>query len=116
MGRLNKLPEETIEAEDEERAQAAPTVDIAQNPEGGRVVTLNIPDYVEVTDEERAEAEHRKGSVALARCDATGKLIHKEKNVNEIQNAEREEFNGLVLSTEVLKPLMEALNRSRNNG
>ena len=109
MARLKELEKAAPVAE---KVEAPVEVDVANNPEGGRTITLHIPDYVEITDEERAKAEEKNGP-ALARCDATGKLIHNEKNVNEIHNEARPEFAGLVLSTKVLAPLMAALNDSK---
>lgn len=95
-----------------EVAEAAAEVSVEEVPEG-RVITIALPEYVEMTEERRRELEENKDQEMLAICDVTGEPIFKAKNVNEIHNGEREEFDGLTVSTKFLKELLAQVAASK---
>lgn len=85
---------------------AVPVVDIRINPaDGSRIVTVIIPPKKEYTEEDLVQIEATKGKRPLAVCDITGDLIFNAKNINKV-TSEREETNGLVISTKFMRMLM----------
>ena len=51
---------------------------------------------------------------ALGTCFITGESIFKKKNLNVIQNADRPEFNGKVISTAALNKLIKLTEEAKN--
>lgn len=100
----------------EETVSAPMSVDISIKPSnGGRVLTIELPPYKEITDAMRLEIETQRGKPALAICDITGDLIFDPKNVNSVSNPspERKEFDGLTLSTRFLRELLDKIEKSK---
>lgn len=91
-------------------APAAPRVDAAANAAADTItITLTLPRKKTLTEAQLNEAQREAGKDALAICDLTGAAIFKDKNVNEIHNDARPEFDGKVVSTVVLKALFDAV-------
>lgn len=85
---------------------AVPIVDIRINPvDGSRIVTVVIPKKKEYSEEDLVAIEAKNGKRPLAVCDITGDLIFNAKNINKVAS-EREETNGLVISTKFMRMLM----------
>ncbi len=93
-------------------AAAAPApveVNVATNATTGqRTVTISLPAFQQFTDEQKRAMES-DAKPPQAYCDLTGVAIRNRKNVNEIRNDDRPEFNGKIISTTVLKQILEAL-------
>ena len=69
-----------------------------------RVITLKVKKNV-VIPTDLSSVRNGKGENPVAFCDLTGEPIYNEKNVNEVGNSERPEYNGKVLSTKIMKAL-----------
>lgn len=88
-------------------------VDVTVRPENGmRILTIQLPPYKVVTENERREIEAKRGKRAEAVCDVTGGLIFDPRNVTELKNELRPEFHGRTLSTTFLKDLFGKLAES----
>lgn len=116
-----KMPLLKPKAKKAELAPVAPTksfvpvVDVSTNPDtGGRILTLYLPPSRVWTDEMLDElAEERDGERPIAICDISDEPIFNNKNVNKIDNDERKEFSDIVISTQVLNMLLEAVGKKQ---
>lgn len=101
----------------EDVVTAPMSVDISIKPSnGGRVLTIELPPYKEISDELRLKIETERGKPAIAICDITGDLIFDPKNVNSVSNPspDRKEFDGLTLSTRFLRELLDKIEKSKD--
>lgn len=107
---MPRIPEVAAQAEAQESAGVASvdiSVDVVDREDGARVVTMVLPARIEYTDEQLAQIERTEGSRVKAYCDISGEAICHEKNINEIKNPHRDNFDGKIISTRVLKHIME---------
>ena len=88
-------------------APVVPRVD-AGVPDENVTVTFTLPRKKTLTDEQ-LHALEAEGKEVLAVCDLTGKPIFKAKNVNELHNGERPEFDGKTFATDAMKAILDAV-------
>ncbi len=88
-------------------APAEVNASVQTQANGTRVVTFTLPAKKEYTPEMIDALAAKEGQVLKAYCDISGEPIFHDKNVNEVKNPLREEFNNLTMSSRVMKALLE---------
>lgn len=90
------------------KKKAAPVVDAsASATPGHKVISLEIPAIPMPTEAQIQQMETVQGKDILAVCDFTHEPITLHKNINVIQNEERPELNGKVMSTKFLLKMLQ---------